>query len=698
MPPPPPRPGTAVGDVVTFVSTGDHPRFTATLVGTARFGSGSMVGASLSVFDTRTAADALPRREGRVQRHLGHRGVRGRPRPSSRDAVAGRLPAGLEAVTGDAAAAEGASQVQQALTFINTFLLVFAGIALVVGAFLIVNTFSILVAQRSRELALLRALGADRRQVARSVLFEALVMGLVGGGGGLGVGVLLAMGITALFARLGLDISDAGLVIEPRTALASLAVGILVTVVAAYLPARRAGRVPPVAALRDDVVIAEGSLRHRVWLGLALVVAGSIPLALGLAVDVPAPTYWVGGGILGVVLGVAFTSPLLGRPVIAALGFAFRRMFGAVGLMAEQNAQRNPRRTAATASALMIGVTLVSMMTVLGASAKASVDAVIAKDLTADYVVSNAIGMPFSATLTDEVAAVPGVRTVARFRYDPLLVDGHQEVAGAVDVAALDAIRPLPMTSGELTALVDSTVLVSDTRAAADRLRVGSTLDVSANGRSATFRVAGVYRSSPMVGTGYLFSLGGFAALGMPVQDSYAYVARDPGADAQAVTTALDAVLADQPLVTVKDQAAFAAEQRRPIDQLLSLIDALLGLAVVIAVLGIVNTLALSVIERTREIGLLRAVGLSRRQLRSMLRLESVVIAVLGAALGVGLGLAFGVALQRSLAGEGIDVLAVPGTQLAGFVVMAGVVGVLAALWPGRRAARLDILRAVSAE
>ncbi len=689
--------GYFLGDEVTFVSTGAEPRFTATLVGTASFGSGSMIGASLSVFDTQTAQRLFLGGKD-AYNGIWVTAASGTSQSQLRNAVATRLPSGLEAVTGDAAAAEGASQIQKALTYINTFLLVFAGIALVVGAFLIVNTFSILVAQRSRELALLRALGADRGQVGRSVLFEAFVMGLVGSVGGLGAGLLLATGIKALFARFGLDLSGAGLVLAPRTVVASFVVGILVTLVAAYLPARRAGLVPPVAAMRDDVVIAEGSLHRRVWFGLALVAVGAALMGLGLYADVPNATYWVGGGILGVVLGVAFTSPLIGRPVIALLGALFRRMFGAVGLMAQQNAQRNPRRTAATASALMIGVTLVSMMTVFGASAKASVDKVIARDFAADYVVSNAIGLPFSAAVTDQVAAVPGVQTVARFRYDPLAIDGDRRYVAAVDVAALTRIRPLPMVKGSFSDLTDGTVLVSDKRAASDKLSVGSTITATANGRTTTPRIAGIYESTPMVGAGYLFSLGGFQALGMPQEDSYAYVTRTPGADAATVTRALDTALADQPLVTLKDQREFADEQRAPIDQMLYLIDALLGLAVVIAILGIVNTLALSVIERTREIGLLRAVGLSRRQLRSMLRLESIVIAVLGAALGVGLGVLFGVALQRSLASDGIDVLSIPGAQLAGFVVLAAVVGLLAALWPGRRAARLDILRAVTTE
>jgi putative ABC transport system permease protein len=346
----------------------------------------------------------------------------------------------------------------------------------------------------------------------------------------------------------------------------------------------------------------------------------------------------------------------------------------------------------------MIGLTLVSMMSVFGASAKASVDKSIRENFVADYVVSNAIGQPFSTKVTSEVAAVPGVRAATPLRSLSITIGTDRSFGAAIDPATFETAVPIQILSGSMADLGTHGLLLDDKAAARTHLRVGSTVQATVAGAKGTYRVAGVYRSMEAMQVPVLISLAAANAAGVPEQDSMAFVLRQPGADATAVQARIDAVIADLPTVTLKDQNAFAAEQRKPIDQLLYMIYALLGLAVVIAVLGIVNTLALSVIERTREIGLLRAVGLSRRQLRTMLRLESVAIALLGAVLGVVLGLGAGWALQHSLAGDGIDVLSIPFAQLGVFVVLAGLVGVLAALWPGRRAARLDVLRAITTE
>jgi putative ABC transport system permease protein len=691
------RAGYGIGDTVMFVTSGAQPVVKATLVGTAEFKSGGLVGATLTFFDSKTAQ----------QLYLGGKDqytdawVTARDGTSQKDlarAVQARLPKGYEAVTGEAVAKESQNSINKALSFISTFLLIFAGIALFVGSFLIVNTFSILVAQRSRELALFRALGAGRRQVTRSVLFEAFVVGLVGATLGLGLGFLLALGIKALFGTFGLDLSGSPLVFQWPTAAWSYAVGLAVTMVAAYLPARRAGRMPPVAAMRDDVALPESALRWRLLVGGALMVAGLVSAYLGSFTDIDHSAYYVGGGVFGLLLGVSLTSPVIGRPVIAACGLVYRRLFRAVGVMAEQNAVRNPRRTAATASALMIGLTLVSMMSVFGASAKASVDKSIAENFVADYVVSNAIGQPFSGEVTKQVAAVPGVEVATPLRYSGVTVGKDHVFAAAIEPAGFAKAIPVELTSGTLSGLGRNQVVVEDKTAAKLRLHTGSRIKGQVSGQPVDLTVAGVYTSMEAMSIPMLMSLETATAAGVPAQDSMAFVLRSPGADAAAVQAGIDKVIADLPTVSLKDQDAFAAEQRKPIDWLLYMIYALLGLAVVIAVLGIINTLALSVIERTREIGLLRAVGLSRRQLRTMLRLESVAIALLGAVLGVVLGLGAGWALQRSLADDGIDVLSVPVAQLAVFVVLAGLVGVLAALWPGRRAARLDVLKAITTE
>ncbi|MDT0213158.1 FtsX-like permease family protein [Rothia sp. ARF10] len=688
--------GYLVGEKVNIVSSGSQPRISARLVGIATM-EGGTAGASLSIFDTAQARDLFM--EGKdTYNDIWVTAAEGTSQQELRDAVATRLPAGVEAVTGDSAAKAAASDIQEALGFITTFLLIFAGVALVVGSFLIINTFSILVAQRSRELALFRALGSTRRQVARSVLFEATVIGLVGSVIGLGLGVVIAIGIRTLFGQFGLDLSGQSLIISPRTVIVSLVVGLVVTLVAAYLPARKAGKVPPVAAMRDDAVLAESGMRGRILVGTALSVIGAALLGAGLFADVPKPTYWVGGGILGVVLGMALISPLVGRPVIAGIGWVYRRTFGAVGLMAQQNAQRNPRRTGATASALMIGVTLVSMMAVFGASAKASIDKAVEKEFVADYVVSSVVGTPFSTEVTKELAAVDGVEEVAAFRWDAVKAKGEQRGVIGIDPGHIGVLGPTPMVSGRLADLTTSSVSVSQERATEDGLEVGSVVDLTRAGTTKPFTVSAIHGESALLSSDFLLSLPALESLGGPRTDSFLFITREAGTSATQVGRDLDEALADLPVVTVKDQGEFADEQRSQINQMLYLIYALLGLAVIIAILGIINTLALSVIERTREIGLLRAVGLSRRQLKRMLRLESIVIALLGATLGVGLGVAFGMALQRSLADDGIDVLAVPWPQLGFFVALAGLVGILAAWWPGWRASKLDILRAVTTE
>ena len=689
--------GYEVGDQVPLVTSGDQPVVRAELVGLAEFGGGSLAGASMSIFDTETAQELFT--GGRdVYSDAWVTAADDVSQEELRDDVAAALPNGYEAVTGDTAADEASDDITEGMSFISTFLLVFAAIALVVGSFLIVNTFSILVAQRSREMALFRALGASRRQVTRSVLFEATLIGLVGSTLGLVLGGGLAVGLKALFATFGLDLTGAGLVFEPRTVVAAYVVGMVVTLFAAYLPARRASRIAPVAALRDDVAMPEQTLRRRLVVGVGMIVLGVAGMLVEFLTDVSGSIWAFGIGVLFVLLGVALISPVIGRPVVSAVGWVNRRLFGTVGLLAEQNAVRNPRRTAATASALMIGLTLVSAMSVLGASAKASVDQSVEENFAADFVVSNAIGVAFSPTVTDQVEQTPGVGTVARFRFGQGEVDGTRAVVGAADPELFDTAVQSDIIEGSAAGMKGRGLLVEETRAEDLGLSTGDTLPITLPAGERTYRVAGVFEASPAVPTGYVMSLDSLAAAGIERADNYAYVTVAPGADKAQVGEAIETGIADLPTVTLKDQAEYAEEQSAPIDQMLTIIYALLGLAVVIAVLGIVNTLALSVIERTREVGLLRAVGLSRRQLRRMVRLEAIVIALLGATLGVVLGVVFGVGLMSALADEGLDVLRVPSAQLAAFVVASGLVGVLAAVWPARRAAKLDVLTAITTE
>lgn len=691
--------GYRVGDTVDLVTTAEQPLLRADLVGTVRFGeTGNLVGASLIVFETRSAqelflggADAFTDVAVTTQDAVDASTVA--------DRIESVLPDGIEVRVGIEVAEENQTAVQEGLSFFDTFLLVFAAVSLVVGTFLILNTFSILVAQRTRELALLRALGADRGQVSRTVLVEAFVTGLLASTTGLIVGFGLAVGLKLLFGTIGLDLGAAPLVFRPMTAVVAYAVGIGVTMLAAWLPARRAAQVPPVAAMRDDVVLPQTSVHRRSVGGTLLLLLGAGGMAAGLAGvgSGSTPATLVGGGVLAVFLGVSLLAPVIGPPVVRLLAGWFPRAFGAVGRLARENAQRNPRRTAATASALMIGLALVTTMSILGASTSSSIDRFVDDGLSADYVVSNAVQVPFSASIAEEMAAVDGVASVAPYRVGFGQIGGEDEFVVAFDDRFLDAVA-LDTVAGDLAAIGPDTALLSESEATSSGLGVGDAFELTLPAGAQRLSVAGVYGDSQVVGSNVAVSLDTLTQGGLAAADSLVYVTRSSGADEGSVTAALERVVADLPTVTLKDQEAFAAEQRAPIDQLLAIIYALLGLAIVIAALGIVNTLALSVIERTREVGLLRAVGMSRRQLRTMVRLESVVIAVYGALLGIVLGLVFGVSLQRSLKAQGIEVLTIPWAQLVVFVVVAGVVGVLAAVWPARRAARLDVLQAVTTE
>ncbi len=689
------RAGYAVGDTVRIVTSGRQLGITPELVGIADFvQGGSLNGATLALFETATAQDLfldgadafndiwVSAADGVSQQELA-------------DRASTVLPEGVEAVTGDVAADESASDLLEAIGFLTTFLLIFAGIALVVGGFLIVNTFSILVAQRSRELALLRALGASARQVTASVLLEAFVLGMLGATAGLGLGVLLAYGIRAITANFGLELSGQPMVFELRTVLAAYGVGVLVTMAAAWLPARRTARIAPVQALRDDVALPESSMHRRLLAGTGLIAVGLLALGLGLFTSVPRGGWLIGAGVLAVLLGVSAASPVLSRPLLAGARRGYARVFGTVGNLAGLNSLRNPRRTTATASALMIGLTLACTMAIVGDSAKASVDKTIEESFIGDYVISSAFGGEFSPAIAEKVAEVDGVASVLRERFVFATVDDDDEPIGATAPGDAPALG-LDVVAGDVGDLADETVLLQRSWASDRGLAVGDTVTVELPVGPREWRVVGLFEPTPLVFFPLLTTLDTVLEAGFPERDNLLVITTDPGADG--VQERLEALVAESPVVTVKDQAAFAEEQRAPIDQLVLLIFALLGLALLIAVLGIVNTLALSVIERTREVGLLRAIGVTRPQLRLMITLESVVISVLGAVLGVLLGIGFGVAMMFALRDEGLEVISVPVGQLAIFLVLSLAIGVLAAVFPSRRAARLDVLQAIATE
>lgn len=686
--------GYEVGDTVKILLPRGTAQFEAELVGILGYPEGgSLNGATLTLWDTPSAQELF--QDGNdVFNDIWVTAEDGVSQVELRDAVDPVLPADVEAVTGDQAADDAADQLLEAIGFITTFLLVFAGIALVVGAFIIVNTFSILVAQRSRELALLRALGASRRQVTWSVQLEAFVLGMLGATIGLGLGVLLAMALRVLFGQFGLDLSGQPLVFGPRTVVASYAVGVLVTMTAAYFPARRTGRISPVQALSDDIALPETSIRRRLLFGVLLVAGGLVSLVFGLLLDVPKPLAFVGAGVLAVLLGVAAASPVISRPLLAAAAAYYGWRHGTVGVLAGQNSLRNPRRTAATASALMIGLALAGTMVVIADSAKASTDAAIEDAFVGDYVVSNVFNGEFNSAIADQMADVEGVADIVRMRFQFLLVDNDQDFATALDPSA---VGPLDLEvvdgSGEMQ---DGTVLVQRFYADEKGLEVGDSIDVEVPAGKQSWQVVGIVEDTPILFTGVVTTIGTFDAAGFEPADNALIVYEEDGATG--VKDRLDDIVKELPVVTVLDQQEFADERRASIDQFLLIIFALLGLALIIAVLGIVNTLALSVIERTREVGLLRAIGLSRKQLRKMIRLESIIISLLGAVLGVAMGIVFGVLITYALRDEGLEIISVPVLQLGVFFVLALVIGVLAAVLPARRAARLDVLQAIATD
>jgi putative ABC transport system permease protein len=691
------RAGMDVGDEVRLVTPGAPPQMTADVTGIVDFGGGGVAGATITIFDAQYMQDRFfGGRDGYMTVSLN--AADGVSQTQLADAVRPVLPPGVQVSTGDDLAEAQQEELDEVLGFIQTFLLVFAGVALVVGIFMIINTFSILVAQRTRELALLRAMGASRRQVMGSVVLEAAAVGVIGSTVGLGVGYLLALALKALFGSFGLDLGTAQFTVSPSTAAAAYLVGVLVTVVAAVLPARRASRVAPVAALRDDVALPEATLRRRVLVGVLLAALGVACVVAGFSNEGTLALSLLGAGMLLVLVGVTLVSALVGRPLIHAFGLLYRRLFGTVGVLATENSLRNPRRMSATASALMVGLTLVTLVAVLGASASASTDTAVNKSVTSQFIVSNVVGQPFSTDVAEQVAKVDGVAGVAAVRTAFPEVDGEATFVAAVDPKALGLALAVPMESGSLARLGPGTAAVNTQTAEQLGLNVGDPVTMQFQGGDVPLTVIGTFDNSPAVPGAWLVTFDTLAKGGLTPLDSTVFVTKEPGADTDAVRDGIEEVTADLPTVTVKDPEGYADEQKEQINQFLYFIYGLLGLSVVIATLGVVNTLSLSVIERTREIGLLRAVGLARRQLRTMIRLEAVVVGVFGALLGVALGLGFGVALVRALRSDGLTDLAIPVTGLTLFVLAAGALGVLAAVFPARRAARLDVLRAIYTE
>lgn len=615
-----------------------------------------------------------------------------------------------EVKTADEQAKDAAAQLGGFLDVIKYVMLGFAGIAVLVGVFLIVNTFSMLIAQRTRELGLLRALGADRRQVRRSVLTEALLLGLVGSTLGLAAGIGLALGLIRLMSAFGMNLKSTEMVIGWPTPVTSYVVGVGVTFVAAYLPARRAAGVSPMAALSDAEVAGVGRpLRTRALVGSVVGVAGAAALAgCATASKTATSASLLGLGVVLTLIATVIAGPLLVRPVIRVLGGAFPALFGPVGRMSQRNALRNPRRTGATAAALMVGLALVGGMSVASASMSKSFDHQIDKTLGSDFVIQNSNFVPFTREITEKVRATQGAGLVVRQRFTPVAVrlpDGKRvETTAAGYDPRLDDVAHVTYTQGDTAAALGAGHLSMDAKFAREHdVRVGTVIPVEfPAGRKTELTVGALTDQEGSGGFGMqgglVFGFGTVEKYVPGGQDSALYVNAAPGTSPDRLRAQLEQTLKPYPQVQVRDQADYKKLVHDQIAVLLYLVYALLGLAIVIAVLGVVNTLALSVVERTREIGLLRAIGLARRQLRRMIRLESVVIAVFGAVLGLALGLVWGVCVQRVLALQGMKSLAIPWTTIVAVVVGSAVVGIVAALLPALRASRMNVLAAIAHE
>ncbi|HEX6130187.1 MAG TPA: FtsX-like permease family protein [Actinomycetota bacterium] len=709
------RVGLSIGDEIEILFEGPPEAFT--IVGIAGFGEAdNLAGATLALFDTTTAQRVLDK-EG-VFDGISVSAAEGVSPVQLREAIAPLLPSDVEVVTSTDVADEQSEALKEGLSFFRTALLVFALISLFVGAFIIFNTFSIIVAQRSRELALMRAIGASRRQVVTSVVVEALVIGLVASVVGILVGIGIAVGLKAILGAIGIDLPSTTTQVLPRTIVVSIAVGTIVTVVSSVLPARRAGRVLPIEALRESQQAdGGGGLGRRLALGAVVLLVGVAALAFGLFGDVPNPGAVIGAGAAATFVGIAMLSPLAARPVARSIGVtlggAVRLADPVVGALrrgrssrvqrtlGRENAMRNPRRTAATASALMIGLGLVSMVAILTASLKASIDVAIADTLKADFTVVTSSFIPFSPAAADRLREVPEVEAVSEFRQGGARQDETTVFLTAIDPATVEEVATLDVTAGSVADLAgEDTVMLYTDLADELGLGVGDTLELAfaTTGRT-ELRVVGIFAENAVVQGEIAISLATHASYFTERLDAWIMVTAAPGVEAAAAQTAMeDALSEDFRHLEVQDQTTFREQQVGFIDQLLNLVTALLSLAILIALFGIANTLGLSILERTRELGLLRAVGMSRAQVRRMVRWEAVIVAVMGALFGIAIGLLFGWALQRALEPEGVTELAIPTGQLIGYLVFAAIAGVLTAIGPARRAANLDVLRSIAYE
>ncbi|QIQ04478.1 ABC transporter permease [Streptomyces liangshanensis] len=687
--------GYQVGDTVRVGTNGPVREFTLSGIFTTEDGAVN-AGGSLVLFDT-AVAQKLYLEPGFFQ----NANVSAEPGASDAAVLAGvkkLLPDNATAQTGKRLSEDQAADIEKGLSSLNQMLLAFAAIALFVGVFLISNTFTMLVAQRTKELALLRAVGASRRQVKRSVLTEAAVVGVIASAVGFVVGLGLATGLRSAMGAFGAQIPAGPLVVSPTAVAAAFGVGVLITVLAAWLPARRAAKIPPVAAMSSvHAVATTKSLVVRNSIGGALTLLGSAGIVAGAAAGSDGRML-IGAGAFLAMIGVIVLIPLLSRPVIALVRPLLQGAFGVSGKLAGQNAVRNPRRTGATASALAIGLTLVTGLTVLGVTLGSAVDRMTTDNIRADYLVQMASGGSLDPSAVTALDKAPGVSALSPQQSAGIKVKGEFHSVSAVTPGDIQRLFTVPTVSGSLDTLARGEIAVSDKTAKSNHWRTGDTLPVTyTDGKPGSLRIGATFEENSFLSP-VLVSTDVVKGHESKPYISEVWVATKGGSSAAHEQALVDA-LGDNPGISVKDRQDIRNTYGGFINTALNIMYGLLAMALIIAVLGVINTLAMSVFERQQEIGMLRAIGLDRGKVKRMIRLEAVVISLFGAVVGVGLGSFLGWAIGRTIASSIPGyALVVPWERIGIFLLLAGVVGVLAALWPARSAARLNMLTAIKTE
>jgi putative ABC transport system permease protein len=688
--------GVGVGDEIQIVTpTGSDTYRVSGIVGLED--TDTIGGATVSSFDLETAQQLFDR-EGLFDQ-IFVVASEGAAAATVAGQVQDVLPDGFQAITATDAADEQAEQIRQGLQFLETALLVFAFVALFVGAFVIFNTFNIVVTQRTRELGLLRALGASRRQVFRAVLLESAVVGLIGSALGLLAGIGLALVLKSVLAGIGFELPPSGMKVEVATIVISLVLGTVVTVVASTFPARRASKIAPIEALREGTVVPASSLRRRAIVGTLLTLLGLGTLAFGLFGDAPNAAAVVGTGAMFTFLGVAVLSPFVARPLAAVIGAPARALAGMTGRLGRENAMRNPRRTASTSAALMIGLGLVVFVAVFMSSLKTSAAATLDEILRADFILNSTQFQPFSPQVARSLDEEPAFDAVAPMRQGQARVEGALTFVAGMDGETISDVTDLPMEAGSIGSLAEQdTILVYKGVTDLKGLDVGDPIDVTfARTGDQTLTIGGIYTDNRLLGD-YTISLDQYERSFGEQLDLIVFLTLADGVAVGEGRAALDAVVEEFPNVEVNDQTEFKEQQNDAIDQVFGIVLVLLVLSVIISAFGIANTLGLSIYERVRELGLLRAIGMKRGQLGWMIVIEAVIVSLLGAVLGIGIGILFGWAMQQALADLGVSHLTIPTGMLAGFAVVAAVLGLLASIGPAIRASRIEVLQAIAYE